>query len=102
MVILKSVSVCSTYPGYKIKKNEFRRACGTCWGGGGEFLGGSWGKNCGKGPPGKHMGEGGLSGGGGDMHAGFVCGNLTERDHLENLGVDGRIIKECFSNRLGR
>jgi hypothetical protein len=24
-----------------------------------------------------------------------------ERDHLENLGVDGRIIMELFSNRLG-
>jgi hypothetical protein len=23
------------YPGYKIKKNGFRGACGTCWGGGG-------------------------------------------------------------------
>jgi hypothetical protein len=25
-----------------------------------------------------------------------------ERDHLEDLGVDGRIIMELFSNRLGR
>jgi hypothetical protein len=32
---------------------------------------------------------------------GFWCGNLTERDHLEDLGVDGRIIMELFSNRLG-
>ena len=26
------------------------------------------------------------------MHTGFWRGNLTERDHLENPGVDGRII----------
>jgi len=41
-------------------------------------------------------------GGGGKMHTGFGCRNLTERDHFENLGVDGRIIMELFSNRLGR
>ena len=26
------------------------------------------------------------------MHTGFWWGNLRERDHLEDLGVDGRII----------
>jgi len=26
------------------------------------------------------------------VHIGFWCGNLRERDHLEDLGVDGRII----------
>jgi len=26
------------------------------------------------------------------MHTGFWCGNLKERNHLENLGEDGRII----------
>ena len=36
------------------------------------------------------------------MHTGFGCGNLMERGHLEDLGVDGRIIMELFSNRLGR
>jgi hypothetical protein len=39
-------------------------------------------------------------GGGGGMHAGFEGGNLVERDHLEDLGVDGRIRIEFFSNRL--
>jgi hypothetical protein len=28
----------------------------------------------------------------GKVHIGFWWGNLTERDHLEDLGVDGRII----------
>ena len=27
------------------------------------------------------------------MHAGFWRGNLRETDHLEDLGIDGRIIK---------
>jgi len=26
------------------------------------------------------------------MHRGLWCGNLTEGDHLENLGVDGSVI----------
>ena len=26
------------------------------------------------------------------MRTGFWCGNLRERDHLEDLGVDGRIL----------
>lgn len=30
------------YPGYKIKKNEFRRACGTFWRGRGEDAYGVW------------------------------------------------------------
>jgi hypothetical protein len=29
---------------------------------------------------------------GGKIHKGFWWGNLGERDHLEDLGVDGRII----------
>jgi len=32
-----------------------------------------------------HMGRG-------EVHARFRWGNLRERDHLEDLGVDGRII----------
>jgi len=28
----------------------------------------------------------------GEKHKGFPCGNLNERDHLESLEVDGRII----------
>jgi hypothetical protein len=29
---------------------------------------------------------------GGKAYAGFWCGNLREEDHLEDPGVDGRII----------
>ena len=29
---------------------------------------------------------------GGNVYTGFCWGNLREREHLENLGVDGRII----------
>jgi hypothetical protein len=28
----------------------------------------------------------------GEMHTGFCWGDLRDRDHLEDLGVDGRII----------
>jgi hypothetical protein len=28
----------------------------------------------------------------GEMHTGFWWGNLRERDNLEELGIDGRII----------
>jgi hypothetical protein len=28
----------------------------------------------------------------GEVHTGFWCGDLKERNHLEDLGVDGRII----------
>jgi hypothetical protein len=28
---------------------------------------------------------------GGEVYTGFWCGNLRERDHLEDLGLDGRI-----------
>jgi hypothetical protein len=34
--------------------------------------------------------EGSTNGGTGDVHAGFWWGDLTEGDHLEDLGVDGR------------
>jgi hypothetical protein len=30
--------------------------------------------------------------GGGEVYTGFWCGNLRERDHLGDPGVDGRII----------
>jgi hypothetical protein len=29
--------------------------------------------------------------GGGEVHIGFWRGNLKERDHLKDLGIDGRI-----------
>jgi len=32
----------------------------------------------------------------GEVHAGFWSGNLRERDHLVDLGMDGRIILKCF------
>jgi len=37
------------------------------------------------------------------VHTGFWCGNLKERDHLKNPGVDGRIIlRWIFRNLEGR
>jgi hypothetical protein len=29
----------------------------------------------------------------GEVHTGFEWGNLRERDHLEDLGIDGIILK---------
>ena len=35
----------------------------------------------------------------GEVHTGFWCGNLKERDHLKDLDLDGRIIlKWIFKN----
>jgi len=31
-----------------------------------------------------------------EVHTGFWWGNLKERDHLEDRGVDGRIILRCI------
>jgi len=31
--------------------------------------------------------------GGRETHTGFCYGNLKERDHLEDLGVSGRVLK---------
>jgi hypothetical protein len=39
-------------------------------------------------------------GGGGEVYAGFWWGNLRERDHLEDLGVDGRIILRWVFRKL--
>jgi len=38
------------------------------------------------------MGEACSTYGGGDVYTGFWWGNLIERDHLEDPGLDGRII----------
>jgi len=40
-----------------------------------------------------------------ELHAGFGWGVLRERDHLENLGIDGRVIlkwilKKRWEHRL--
>ena len=35
------------------------------------------------------------------MHAGFWWGNLSERDHLEDPSVDGRIIVKWIFRKLG-
>ena len=36
------------------------------------------------------------------MHAGFWCGILRDRDHLEDLDVDGRIIlRRIFKKLVG-
>jgi hypothetical protein len=35
-----------------------------------------------------------------DMHAEFWSRNLRERDHLDDLGVDGRIILKCFFRKF--
>ena len=30
-----------------------------------------------------------------DVHKGFWWGDLRERDHLEDIGIDGRMILKC-------
>ena len=35
----------------------------------------------------------------GDLHTGFWWGDLRERNHLEYLGVDGRIILKLEFNK---
>jgi hypothetical protein len=37
-----------------------------------------------------------------EVDTGFWCGNLTERYHLENLSVDGRIIFKWISKKWDR
>jgi len=34
----------------------------------------------------------------GKIHTGFWWENLTERDHLKELGADGKIILKCIPN----
>jgi hypothetical protein len=31
-----------------------------------------------------------------EVHTGFWCGDLKEREHLEDVGVNGRIILKCI------
>jgi len=35
----------------------------------------------------------------GKVHTGLWWGNLRERDHLEHLDIDGRIILKCIFKR---
>jgi len=37
----------------------------------------------------------------GEVHVGCRWENLRERDHLEDTGVDGRIILKCIVMKLG-
>ena len=37
-------------------------------------------------------------GGIGEMHTGFGLGNMRDREHSEDLGVDGRIILKNISS----
>ena len=36
----------------------------------------------------------------GEVHTGFWWGNLRVRDHVEDPGVDGRVILKCIFKRL--
>jgi len=38
-------------------------------------------------------------GGTGEVHTGYLCGDLREIDHLEDLSVDGRIILKLISKK---
>jgi hypothetical protein len=35
-----------------------------------------------------------------EMHTGFWLVNLKERDHLEELGTDGRIVLKCVLKKF--
>jgi hypothetical protein len=37
-----------------------------------------------------------------EMHTGFWCGSLRERDHFEDLGVDGRNYNESVRSGMGK
>jgi len=37
----------------------------------------------------------------GEMRTVVLCGNVRDRDHFEDLGVDGRILIGSESNRMG-
>ena len=38
----------------------------------------------------------------GEVHRGFWWGDLRERDHMEDLGLDGRIILKWVLEEWGR
>jgi len=38
----------------------------------------------------------------GEVHTGFGWRDLRERDHLEGLGMDERVILKCISKRRNR
>jgi hypothetical protein len=40
--------------------------------------------------------------GSGEAYKRFGCANLTERDHFEDLGIDGRIILKLFLRKSVR
>jgi len=40
--------------------------------------------------------------GSGEMHTWFWCGSLRERDHLEDLGVDGRNYNGSVRSGMGK
>jgi len=37
---------------------------------------------------------------GGEVYIGFWWGNLREREHFEDLGIDGRVILKLFIRKL--
>jgi hypothetical protein len=38
----------------------------------------------------------------GVAHRGFCCGNQKGTDHLEDIGVDGKIILKCILKKFDR
>jgi hypothetical protein len=39
---------------------------------------------------------------GGDVYTGFWWGNVAERDHLGDPGIDGRIMLKCIFKKLDK
>jgi hypothetical protein len=36
-----------------------------------------------------------------EIHTGLWCGNLNERDHFEDIVIDGRLILKCIFKKIG-